>query len=49
MLALPKERELLTHWQDACALLLAQVDVADFSHQVQVALFLDHKLERADA
>jgi len=41
MLALPKRRETRTQWQRAAELLLAQADVADFSKQVELALFFD--------
>ena len=45
MLALPKRRETSTQWQRAAELLLAQADVADFSRQVELALFYDAKLD----
>ena len=45
MLALPKDRERRTQWQHAAELLLAQADVADFSKQVELALFFDAKLQ----
>jgi hypothetical protein len=48
MLALSQERLLRQHWQDACRI-LDQADVAAFSRKVELALFLDHKLELAYA
>ena len=47
-LALSQERALRQHWQDACRI-LDQADVAAFSRKVELALFLDHKLELAYA
>ena len=48
MLALSQERALRRHWQDACRILY-QGDIATFSRKVELALFLDHKLELAYA
>jgi hypothetical protein len=45
MLALPKDRERRTQWQHAAELLLAQAGVAEFSRQVELALFYDAKLD----
>jgi hypothetical protein len=45
MLALPKRRETTGQWQHAAELLLAQADVADFSKQVELALFYDARLD----
>ena len=45
MLALSKDRERRTQWQRAAELLLAQANVADFSKQVELALFFDAKLQ----
>jgi len=45
MLGLSKDRERRTQWQHAAELLLAQADVADFSKQVELALFFDAKLD----
>ena len=45
MLALPKERELRPRWQAACESLQAEADVREFSRQVELALFLDGKLD----
>ena len=39
MLALSKDRERRAQWQRAAELLLAQANVADFSKQVELALF----------
>src|SRR5262249_47209890 len=47
MLALSKDRERRAQWQRAAELLLAQADVAEFSKQVELALFYDAKLELA--
>jgi hypothetical protein len=40
-------RELLTQWQRACELLLAEADVVTFSAAVELALFYDAKLDVA--
>ena len=48
LLALSQERALRQHWQDACRI-LDQADVTAFSRKVELALFLDHKLELAYA
>jgi hypothetical protein len=45
MLVLPKHRELRAQWQHAVELLLAEADFADFSRQVELALFYDAKLD----
>jgi len=47
MLALPKDRELNARWQRAAELLLAEADVAAFSKQVELALFMDANLDVA--
>jgi hypothetical protein len=47
MLALSKNREHRAQWQRAAALLLTQADVANFSKQVELALFYDGKLDVA--
>jgi hypothetical protein len=47
MLALSKDRERRAQWQHAAELLLAQANVADFSKQVELALFFDAKLDVA--
>jgi hypothetical protein len=45
MIALPPLRETRLHWQRAAALMMAEVDVADLTHQLQLALFVDHALD----
>ena len=47
MLGLSKDRELSPRWQRAAELLLGEADVADFSRQVELALFYDAKLDLA--
>jgi hypothetical protein len=47
MLGLSKARELRAQWQRAAELLLAEADVADFSKQIELALFYDAKLDVA--
>ena len=45
MLMLPKERKLCAHWQHASRLLLEEARAAALTQQVQVALFMDGKLD----
>src|SRR5260221_9063964 len=45
MVALPKDRELSARWQHAAELLLAEADVGAFSKQIELALFIDAKLD----
>jgi hypothetical protein len=45
MLALSNDRERRAQWQRAAELLLAQTDVADFSKQVELALFYDAEVD----
>jgi hypothetical protein len=45
MQGLPKTRALRTHWQHASRLLLEEVRPAALTCQVQVALFMDGKLD----
>ena len=45
IMALPKKRALRAHWQHAGRLLLQQASVAALTRQVQVALFMDGKLD----
>jgi hypothetical protein len=45
IMALPKKRALRAHWQRACRLLLQQASAAALTRQVQVALFMDGKLD----
>jgi hypothetical protein len=47
MTALSKGREVRAQWQRAAELLLAEAPVADFSRQVELALFYDAKLDLA--
>jgi hypothetical protein len=47
MLALSKDRERNARWQRAAELLLDGATVADFSRQVELALFFDAKLDVA--
>ena len=44
MLALSKDREHRAQWQRAAELLLAEADVAAFSTQVELALFMEGQL-----
>ena len=45
MRAMPKERQLRRAWQRVCELILDQADSAAVTHQVQLALFLDYRLD----
>jgi hypothetical protein len=45
MLALSKKREQRAHWQHAYRLFLQQASAAALTRQVQVALFMDGKLD----
>ncbi len=47
MLGLSKDRELRAQWQYAAELLLGETEVANFSKQVELALFYDAKLDVA--
>jgi hypothetical protein len=47
MLGLSKDRGLRSPWQRACELLLAEADVEVFSRQVELALFMEAKLDLA--
>jgi hypothetical protein len=47
MLRLSKDRELCSQWQPAAELLVAEAPVADFSRQVELALFYGAKLDLA--
>ncbi len=44
-----KKRELRTHWQRACKLILAKEDVLTVSRALELALFMDAKLDVAKA
>jgi hypothetical protein len=45
MLALPKDREHRSQWQRAAELLLDGADVAAFSKALELALFMDAKVD----
>ncbi len=45
MTALGRQRELRQHWQRACKLILAKADVVDVSRALELALFMDAKLD----
>jgi hypothetical protein len=47
MLGLSKARELRAQWQHAAELLLGEADVAAVSKQIELALFMDAKLDLA--
>ena len=40
-----KQRELRDHWQRACRLILANADVVAVSRALELALFMDAKLD----
>ncbi len=37
LVGLPKQRELRTHWQRACQLMLEQADIRELSRQLDLA------------
>jgi hypothetical protein len=45
MTGMDKKRELRTHWQRACKLVLAKEDVLTVSRALELALFMDAKLD----
>src|SRR5262249_11791125 len=45
MTGMDKKRELRSHWQRACKLLLAEADVTAVSRALELALFYDAKLD----
>jgi hypothetical protein len=45
MLGLSKSRELRSQWQRAAELLLGEADVAALSRALELALFMDAKLD----
>jgi hypothetical protein len=45
MTAMGKQRELRQHWQRACKLILAKADVMTVSRALELALFMDAKLD----
>jgi hypothetical protein len=45
MTGMGKKRELRSHWQRACKLILAKEDVLTVSRALELALFMDAKLD----
>jgi hypothetical protein len=45
MMGMDKKRELRTHWQRACKLILAKEDVLTVSRALELAIFMDAKLD----
>ena len=45
MTGMGKQRELRSHWQRACKLILAKADVMTVSRALELALFYDAKLD----
>jgi hypothetical protein len=45
MTGIGKKRELLSHWQGAAKLILAKEDVLTVSRALELALFIDAKLD----
>ena len=45
--AIGKQRELRPQWQQACKLILAKADVMTVSRALELALFMDAKLDVA--
>jgi hypothetical protein len=45
MTGMDKKRELRSHWQRACRLILAKEDVLTVSRALELALFMDAKLD----
>ena len=45
MTGMGKQRELRSHWQRACKLILAKADVVAVSRALELALFMDAKLD----
>jgi hypothetical protein len=45
MTGIGKQRELRSHWQQACKLILAKEDVLTVSRALELALFMDAKLD----
>jgi hypothetical protein len=45
MTGMDKKRELRSHWQRACKLILAKEDVLTVSRALELALFMDAKLD----
>jgi hypothetical protein len=49
MTGMDKKRELRDHWQRACKLILAKADVLTVSRALELALFMDAKLDVSKA
>jgi hypothetical protein len=47
MTAMGKKREVLSHWQRVAKLILTQTDVVTVSRSLELALFMDAKLDVA--
>jgi hypothetical protein len=45
MTGMGRQQELRTHWQRACKLILAKEDVLTVSRALELALFMDAKLD----
>ena len=45
MTSMDKKRELRSHWQRACKLILAKEDAMTVSRALELALFMDAKLD----
>jgi hypothetical protein len=45
MTSMDKKREVRTHWQRVCKLILAKEDVLTVSRALELALFMDAKLD----
>jgi hypothetical protein len=45
MTGMDKKRELRTHWQRVCKLILAKEDALTVSRALELALFMDAKLD----
>ena len=45
MSAIGTQRELRPHWQQACKLILAKADVMTVSRALELALFMDAKMD----
>jgi hypothetical protein len=45
MTSMGKKRELRTHWQRVCKLILPKEDVMTVSRAIELALFMDAKLD----
>jgi hypothetical protein len=45
MTSMDKKREVRTHWQRVCKLILAKEDLLTVSRALELALFMDAKLD----